>query len=62
MKNRKGKKHQKGNEEVLPHPTPNEALKSHPPSTTKASDKEMGEDAIDVTAGEEWVARVEVAR
>ena len=57
-KNRKGKKHRKGNEEVLPELTPSEALTSHPPSTAEASD----EDAIDVTAGEEWVARVEVAR
>ena len=42
--------------------TPSEALTSHPPSTTEASDEEIGEDAIDVTTGEEWVARVEVAR
>uniref|UniRef100_M1B5P4 Uncharacterized protein n=1 Tax=Solanum tuberosum TaxID=4113 RepID=M1B5P4_SOLTU len=32
-KNRKGKKHQKGNEEMLLEPTPSEALTSHPPST-----------------------------
>lgn len=60
-KNRNGKKHQKGNEEVLHEPTPTEALTSHPPSTIKASDDELGEDAIDVTAGEEWVIIVEVA-
>ena len=34
-KNLKGKKHQKGYDEVLPDPTPCEALTSHPPSTTK---------------------------
>ena len=50
--NWKGKKHQKGNEEVLHEPTPTKALTSHPPSTIKASDDELGEDAIDVTAGE----------
>ncbi|KAG5598747.1 hypothetical protein H5410_030117 [Solanum commersonii] len=33
--------------------TTNEALTSHPPSTTEASDDEFGEEAIDVTAGEE---------
>ena len=43
-------------------PTPSEALTCHPPSTTEASDDEHGEEAIDVTAGEEWVSRVEVAR
>ena len=42
----------------MPELTPSEALTSHPPSTAEASD----EDAIDVTAGEEWVARVEVMR
>ncbi|TMW90581.1 hypothetical protein EJD97_015520 [Solanum chilense] len=56
-KNRKGKKHQ-----VLPEFTPRKALKSHPPLTDKESDEEIGEDAIDVTAGEKLVARVEVAR
>ncbi|KAH0715262.1 hypothetical protein KY284_008167 [Solanum tuberosum] len=30
--------------------------------TTEANDDELGEEAIDVTTGEEWVARVEVAR
>ncbi|KAG5603332.1 hypothetical protein H5410_034702 [Solanum commersonii] len=59
---RKGKKHQKSLEEMLLDPTPSEALTSHPPSTTKASDEERGMEAIDVTAGEEWVSRVEVAR
>ena len=38
-KNRKGKKHQKGNEEVVPNPTPCEGLTSYPLATTKASDK-----------------------
>ena len=61
-KNRKGKKHQKGREEVLADPTPSEMLTSHPPSTVEASDDELGEDAIDVTAGEEWFTRVEVVR
>ncbi|KAG5582436.1 hypothetical protein H5410_053063 [Solanum commersonii] len=51
-KNRKGKKHQKGHEEMLLDPTPSEVLISHPPSTTEASDDEHGEEAIDVTAGE----------
>ena len=50
-RNQKGKKHQKGNEEVLPELTLSEALKSHPPSTAEASDEELDEDAIDVTAG-----------
>ncbi|XP_049388521.1 uncharacterized protein LOC125852885 [Solanum stenotomum] len=61
-KSRKGKKHQKSLEEMLLDPTPSEALTSHPPSTTEASDDEHGEGAIGVTAGEEWVSRVEVAR
>ena len=43
-------------------PTPSEALTCHPPSTTEASDDEHGQEAIDVTAGEKWVSRVEVAR
>uniref|UniRef100_M1C067 Uncharacterized protein n=1 Tax=Solanum tuberosum TaxID=4113 RepID=M1C067_SOLTU len=38
-KNRKGKKHQKSNGEMLLDHTPNEALTSHPPSTTKARGK-----------------------
>ena len=37
-KNRKGKKHQKGNEEVLLDPIPTETLTSHSPSTAEASD------------------------
>ena len=57
-RNHKGKKHQKSHEEMLQDPTPSEALTSHPPSTTEASDDERGEETIDVTAGEEWVARV----
>ncbi|KAG5615052.1 hypothetical protein H5410_014876 [Solanum commersonii] len=61
-KNWKGNKNQKINEEMLLDPTPSEVLTSHPPSTTEASDDELGEEAIDVTTGEEWVARVEVAR
>uniref|UniRef100_M1AKD3 Uncharacterized protein n=1 Tax=Solanum tuberosum TaxID=4113 RepID=M1AKD3_SOLTU len=61
-KSRKGKKHQKSNEEMLLEPTQSEALTSQPPSTTETSDDERGEEPIDVTAGKEWVARVEVAR
>ncbi|KAG5571105.1 hypothetical protein H5410_060871 [Solanum commersonii] len=60
-KSRKGKKHQKSPEEILLDPTPSEALTSHPPST-EAGRRNAGEEAIDVTAGEEWVSRVEVAR
>ncbi|KAG5578210.1 hypothetical protein H5410_058344 [Solanum commersonii] len=52
-KARKGKKHQKGHEETLLDPTPSEALTSHPPSTTEVSDDEHGEEAIDITAGED---------
>ncbi|KAG5618034.1 hypothetical protein H5410_017858 [Solanum commersonii] len=59
---RKRKKHQKSHEEILLDPTPSEALTSHPPSTTEASDDERGQEAIDVTAEEEWVSRVEVVR
>ncbi|KAG5592295.1 hypothetical protein H5410_042809 [Solanum commersonii] len=61
-KARKGKKHQKSHEEILLDPTPSKALTSHSPSTTEVSDDERSEEAIDVTAGEEWVSRVEVAR
>uniref|UniRef100_M1DXP9 Peroxisomal biogenesis factor n=1 Tax=Solanum tuberosum TaxID=4113 RepID=M1DXP9_SOLTU len=41
-KNRKGKKHQKGSEEMLIDLTPSEGLISHPSSTTEASDDELG--------------------
>lgn len=41
-KNNKGKKHQKRNKEMLLDPTPSEALTSHPPSTTEASDNKLG--------------------
>ena len=41
---------------------PREALTFHPPSSAETSDDELGEDAIEVNAGEEWVARVKVAR
>uniref|UniRef100_M1BEM6 Uncharacterized protein n=1 Tax=Solanum tuberosum TaxID=4113 RepID=M1BEM6_SOLTU len=47
---------------MLLDPTPSEALTSHPPSTTEASDDDRGEEPIDVTPGEEWIARVETAR
>ena len=46
---------------MLPDPTPSDALKSHPPSTAEASEKEMGQDSIDVIPGEEWDESVEVA-
>ena len=59
MKNHKGKKKQKGNEEILLDPTPSKTLTSHPHSTSEASDDELGEEAIDVTTKEEWVTRVE---
>uniref|UniRef100_M1DQ09 Uncharacterized protein n=1 Tax=Solanum tuberosum TaxID=4113 RepID=M1DQ09_SOLTU len=61
-KNHKGKKHQKSNEEMLLDPTPSEVLTSHPHSTTEASDDELGEEAIDVTVREEWIARIETVR
>ncbi|KAG5596785.1 hypothetical protein H5410_038017 [Solanum commersonii] len=61
-KNRKGKKHQKGSEEMLFDPIPSEALTSHPPSTTEASDDDRGAEPIDVTSADEWIARVEMAR
>ncbi|KAG5594988.1 hypothetical protein H5410_036220 [Solanum commersonii] len=61
-KTRKGKKHQNSHEEMLLDPTPSEALTSNPPSTIEGSDDELGAEAIDVTAGEEWVARIQVAR
>ena len=47
------RKHKKSNEDTLT---------SHPPFTTEASDDEQGEEPIDVTPGEEWIARVETAR
>ena len=61
-KNKKRKKKQKGNGETLPEPTPSEAQTSHPPTIVDGSDEEIGEDVVDVTTGEEWVARVEMAR
>ncbi|KAG5582877.1 hypothetical protein H5410_053504 [Solanum commersonii] len=42
---------------MLFNPTPSEALTSHPPSNDK-----HGEEAIDVTVEEKWVARVEMVR
>uniref|UniRef100_M1DBY7 Uncharacterized protein n=1 Tax=Solanum tuberosum TaxID=4113 RepID=M1DBY7_SOLTU len=47
---------------MLLDPTPSEALTSHPPSIIEASDDDHGEEPIDVTPGEEWIARVETAR
>uniref|UniRef100_M1BKU1 Uncharacterized protein n=1 Tax=Solanum tuberosum TaxID=4113 RepID=M1BKU1_SOLTU len=61
-KNHKGKKHHKSSEEMLLNPTPSETLTSHPHSTTEASDDDRGEEPIDVTPGEEWIARVEKTR
>ena len=61
-KNRNVKNNQKGNEEVLPHPTTSDVITSHPPSITEESDDELGEDVIDVSTRKEWVARMEVAR
>lgn len=42
--------------------TPNELLKSHPLSTTEASDKECGEEPIYVTPRVEWIARIDIKR
>ncbi|KAG5570331.1 hypothetical protein H5410_060097 [Solanum commersonii] len=55
-KNRKGKRHQKSNEEMILDLTPSEMPTSHPPSTTEVSVDELGNEAIDVTAREKWVA------
>ncbi|KAG5579552.1 hypothetical protein H5410_050179 [Solanum commersonii] len=43
-------------------PTPSEALISHPPTTTEASDDEHGDESINITPGVEWVARVDMVR
>ena len=61
-KNKKGMKQQKGNDGILPEPTPREVQTSHPPTIVDWSDEETGEDVVDITAGEEWIARVEMAR
>uniref|UniRef100_M1BBD4 Uncharacterized protein n=1 Tax=Solanum tuberosum TaxID=4113 RepID=M1BBD4_SOLTU len=61
-KNHKENKHHKSSEEMLLDPTPSETLTSHPPSTTEASEDELGKEAIDVTTGEERIARVEMVR
>ena len=37
-KNRKGKKHQNANQEVMLDPTPSDAQTSYPPLTTESSD------------------------
>lgn len=57
-----GKEEPRGIEEMLLDRIPSEALTSYPPSTTKATDDELCEEAIDVTIIEEWVGRVETAR
>lgn len=61
-KNCEGKRDQISNDKMLLDPTPNEVLTSHPPSTTKPSDDELGEEVIDVTAREKWVTQFETAR
>lgn len=47
---------------MRPDPKPSKALTSTPPSNTEASVNELGEENIDVSAGEERVAMVEVTR
>ena len=42
--------------------TPSEAQTSHLPTIVDGSDEETDEDVVDVTAREEWIARVEMAR
>ena len=61
-KNRKGKKHQKSNEEMLLDPIPSEVLTCHLSSTTEASGDDRGEEPIDVTHGEGWITKVEMVR
>lgn len=46
---------------MLLDPTASEVIKSHPPSTTEASDSDRGEDPIDVTLTKEWVTRFETS-
>ena len=47
---------------MLLDPPPSEALTSHPPSTTEASDDNRGEKPINVTPGEKWITRVETVK
>ena len=61
-KNWKGKKQQKNNNKVLHDPTQTKVLTSYPPLVTEACNDEVNEDAIDYSAGEEWVVRVEFQR
>ena len=70
-KNKKGKKQQTGNEPNLPGlppsvlppsvPTPRKGQTSLPPLIVDGSDVDTDEESVDVTAGPEWIARVEMA-
>ena len=70
-KNKKGKKQQTGNELNLPGlpqnvpppsvPTPSEGQTYLPPQIVDGSDVDTDEESVDVTAGSEWIARVEIA-
>ena len=61
-KSKKGKKQQKGHEANLPDPPPSEGQTSLPPHIIDVSDEDTGEEPVDVTVGQEWIARVEMAR
>ena len=66
-KNKKEKKQQKGNEPNLPDPspsdpTPSDGQTSLPPHIVDGSDEDTGEEPMDVTVGQEWIAKVEMAR
>ncbi|KAG5630763.1 hypothetical protein H5410_002480 [Solanum commersonii] len=56
MKHQKGRKNLKKNQELLCEPTRSEALTSHSPSATEASDDERGEKLVDVMPRIEWIA------
>ena len=59
---RKGRSNRREMKGFLAEPTPSEVQTSHPPTIVDGSDEETGEDAVDITVGDEWVARVEMAR
>ncbi|KAG5591568.1 hypothetical protein H5410_042082 [Solanum commersonii] len=61
-KNCKGKKHQKGSEEMLLDPTLSEVLTSHPPSTTEASDDDRGDKNINSIASARHALNVHVRK
>ena len=42
-------------------PTPSEGQTSLPPQIVDGSDVDTDEESVDVTAGPEWIARVEIA-